>query len=342
MIKPQANRSVSIMLLHIIGMVMIILCHISQAEGKGALGEIFICAVPLFLFVSGYLTGKKEVKKIGSWYIKKLQRIWIPYLIFIVVFYALLEITRFENVSFFQWIFCIFNLQGFNYTFWKFQLYGAVGGAGHLWFLTTLLFAYLLVPVMQELGKIKLKSWQKKLVLPALLLVQLGAFYLGIQMSYLITFFSGYFLAKRPEKLHGTKNYIFVTLLTVLISVARLVLRKVIDGTRFYDSYVALISAAIVGVWIFYTVFFLEEKMPKLMRFFNCGVVRFLEAISFYVYLTHMVFIEGGFATEKYIGNKPLRYAVAVLFAFVSATLLWLITEKVIFKIIGFKKRKKH
>ena len=342
MIKQQSNRSVSIMLLHIIGMVMIILCHISQAEGKGALGEIFICGVPLFLFVSGYLTGKREVKKVGTWYVKKLQRIWIPYLIFVVVFYALLEITGAENVSFFQWIFCVFNLQGFNYTFWKFQLYGAVVGAGHLWFLTTLMFAYLLVPVMQEIGKIKLKPWQKKLVLPTMLLVQLGALYAGVQMSYLITFFSGYFLANRPEKLRGTKNYLTVTGLTVLISAARLVFRKVVDGTLFYDSYVSLISSAIIGVWIFYTVFFLEEKMPKLMRIFNCGVVRFLEAISFYVYLTHMVFIEGSFATENYIGNKPLRYMVAVLFAFVSATLLWLITEKVILKIIRYKKRKKH
>jgi peptidoglycan/LPS O-acetylase OafA/YrhL len=311
-------------------------------EKNGTLGEIFICGVPLFLFVSGYLTGKREVKKVGTWYLKKLQRIWIPLFVFVIIHFTILEITKTKDVSFFQWIFCIFNLQGFNYTFWKFQLYGAVPGAGQLWFLTTLMFAYLLVPVMQEIGKIKLKPWQKRFVLPIVLLVQLGAFYLGIQMSYLITFFSGYFLAKRPEKLRGTKNYLFVTLLTVLITAARLVFRKVVDGTRFYDSYVSLISAAVIGVWIFYTVFFLEEKMLKLMRIFNCGVVRFLESISFYVYLTHVMFVCDTFSFLGNIGNKLLRYGVAMLLTFVTAILLWFVVEKIIFKIIGCKKRKKH
>ena len=342
MIKQQSNRSISIMLLHIIGMVMIVLRHVAQMENNGILGEIFICGVPLFLFVSGYLTGKKEVEKVGRWYLKKVQRIWIPLFVFVIVHFTVLEITKTKDVSFLQWMFCIFNLQGFNYTFWKFQLYGAVVGAGHLWFLTTLMFAYLLVPVLQEFGKIKLKTWQKRLVLPILLLVQLGLLYVGGQMSYLITFFSGYFLAKRPEKLRGGKNYLFVTLLTVLTTTARLVSRQVIDATLFYDSYIALISAAMIGVWIFYTVFFIEEKMPKLMRIFDCKIVRFIEKVSFYVYLTHMMFIEDTYLILNHIGNKPLRYTIGAILSFVTAILLWLIVEKVILKIIGFKKRKKH
>lgn len=340
--SKTGKRSVSITLLHVIGMVMIILCHISQEERQWALGEIFICAVPLFLFVSGYLTGKKPVESLGAWYFKKICRIWIPLLLFVVTLFTVLEVTKVYNVSFFQWMFCIFNLQGLNYTFANFSRYGAVAGAGHLWFLTTLMFCYLLVPIMQEIRKVKLKPWQTRLVLPAAIIFQLGALYLGFRLSYIITFFSGYFLANRPEKLRGTKNYLFVTGLTVVISVARLVLRKFVDGTKFYDSYVALISAAMIGVWIFYTVFFIEEKIPKLVRLFDCGIIRFLERISFYVYLTHMMFIEDTFKISNIIANKPLRYTIAIALTIISATILWFVTEKVILKTFTWRKRKKY
>lgn len=63
MLNVHKERDSAITVLHVLGMLMILLCHFFQTAGLYLLGEIFIIGVPLFLFVSGYLSGLKEIKK---------------------------------------------------------------------------------------------------------------------------------------------------------------------------------------------------------------------------------------------------------------------------------------
>lgn len=157
--KPM--RDIAITLLHVIGMIMIFLCHSMQIEKIYSLSEILISGVPLFLFVSGYLAGKKEIDNIGKWWAGKAKRVLVPLFFFIIIVYGGYAISKAADVSPFQWIFSLCNLQGLNYTYWKFNYFGAVAGCGHLWFVTTLMFCYLLTPIMQKFKKISLKWWQK-------------------------------------------------------------------------------------------------------------------------------------------------------------------------------------
>ena len=327
--KPK--RDTAITLLHVVGMIMIFLCHSMQIEKIYSISEILISGVPLFLFVSGFLTGKKEIDNVGKWLIEKAKRILVPFLIFIITIYGLYSISGMAQVSAFQWIFSLCNLQGLNYTYWKFNHFGAVAGCGHLWFVTTLMFCYLLTPLMQKLKKRSLKSWQKFLLILSVLIGQLGLLYLGFQLSYIITFFFGYFLSQ--TKIRTDFSWMgFVTLLTLTVCGARLILRSLIDGSDFYDRYFVLISSAFIGIWIFYAVYFLKAKFPILFNLFECQVIDFTERISYYFYLTHYVFLRGPLSTFGYIKNKVLAHIMAFILSYLAATIMYLVVEKALFK----------
>lgn len=318
-------------------MIMIFLCHSMQAEKIYFLSEIFISGVPLFLFLSGFLSGKREIDNAGKWLLGKVKRVLVPLVVFVVFIYGIYEITNHADVSPFQWIFTLCNLQGINYTYWRFNYFGAVPGCGHLWFITSLMFCYFLTPLVQRFKKISLKVWQKVVLIIAVLLVQLGLLYVGVQLSYIITFFFGYFLSGKKIR----TDFLWfglVTLLTMLVGCARLVMRSYIDGSFLYDRYFALISAAFIAVWLFYAVYFFKAKMPKLFEVINCPALRFTERISYYFYLTHYIFLTGPIAVFGYVSNRVLAHLVAFALSYLSATIMYFIIEKGLFRI--FKRSK--
>lgn len=335
----KTNVDVAITLLHVIGMVMIFLCHALQLEKIYFLSEIFISGVPLFLFVSGYLAGRRKIDNVGKWYLGKAKRVLIPALVFIVVVYSTYEITGIESVSSFQWIFSLCNLQGLNYTYWKFNSFWALPGCGHLWFVTSLMFCYLLTPLLQKCKKISLKGWQSALLIVAVLACQLGLMYAGLQLSYIVTFFFGYFLAGKEIRTDSLW-FGFVTLLTVLLCGTRLVLKNVLDGSDFYDRYFALVSSAFIAAWIFYAVYFLKAKAPKLFGLINGPVLLFTGRISYYFYLTHYLFLRSPFAVFGYIPNRLLAHVLAFVFSYVSGAAMYFAIEKGLFKI--FERRKEN
>ena len=333
-VKKLENRNVdfAITILHVVGMLMIFLCHSMQAEKIYFLSEIFISGVPLFLFVSGFLAGKRDVNNAWHWWIGKAKRLILPASIFVITIYGIYEVTGLSRVSTFQWLFTLCNLQGLNYTYWKFNYFGAVPGCGHLWFITSLIFCYLLTPLMQKFKKISLKTWQELILIIVVLLVQLGLLFVGFQLSYIITFFFGYFLSNKKIRTDFLW-FGFVTLLTILICGARLALKEFIDGSIFYDRYFALISAAFVAVWLFYAVHFFKEKVPKLFVVINCPALLFTERISYYFYLTHYIFLTGPIAVFGYVESRLLAHLVAFVLSYLSATVLYFVIEKGLFKI---------
>ena len=302
------------------------------------MSEIFIAGVPLFLFVSGFLAGKREIENVGKWWLGKIRRLIIPVLFFVVFIYGLYSITGIENVSPFQWIFTLCNLQGLNYTYWKFNLFGAVSGMGHLWFITTIMICYILVPLMQKFKKIKLKAWQKGALIVIVLLLQLVLMYVGLQLSYIITFFFGYFIAGEEVRT-DTTHFSFLTLATLAICGIRIVLKSRIDGGDFYDRYYALISVAFIAVWIFYAMYFVKSRMPKLFDVINCPALRFTENISYYFYLIHYLFLSGRLAVFKYVDNRLLAHILALIFSYLSASIFYLLIEKGLFKVLKRSKK---
>ena len=327
-----ASRDFAITLLHVVGMVMILLCHMLQAEKIYSLSEIFISGVPLFLFISGYLAGTKKVTDFRSWFLKKVKRVWLPLAVFAIIVYGTFSLTAVYPVTPMQWLFTLLNIQGLNYTYWKFDLFYAVPGCGHFWFVTTLAFCYLLTPLMQKFKDVSVSGWRKALLVVGVLAAQLGLLFLGFQPHYILTFFFGYFLGGRVRT--DGKWYCFVTVLTVLSLSVRLLARNYADSSMIYDRYITLISQAVIAVWIFYTIYFLKEKLPKLFNALDCKAVHFTEHISFYFYLVHYIFLDSPIAMFNYFENRILAYLAVIVCSYVSAVLLYLLVEKVLLPLL--------
>ena len=319
-------------ILTIICVAMMCLCNLCMSNGLYVIGEVLIAGVPLSLFLLGYLSGLEKIEKPFKWLCSKAVYL-IPYLLFIVVVYGAYEISGKADVSLMQWLFCIFDLQGLNYTVWKFSEYEAVSGFSHLWLLTTIAICYLITPLLQRIKWLDLTPIKKTGIIAILLIVQLGLLYLGIQLSYIITYAVGYIVSLKPVRT-DSKWYAIVCVVAVIITSGRLVIRIVWDGTLFYNSYVALISSATIGAWVFYTVFFLAEKLSRLFKALDSGGLKKVAELSCYTYLTHYMLVRGPFSVGNYVESKLLEIILIVVLSVISGAILWFISENFILRMI--------
>lgn len=327
----ERKRYAEIVLLHLIGAIMILMCHFFQKAHIASLGELFISGVPLFLFVSGFLAGlKPEIEK--SWLKKRFIRILTPYYLWVVPCILILWLSDHTMLTISQPLFLLTNMQGLNYIYWKSELYGAVSGLGHLWFTTEIMLCYLLVPLFQKvLNMIGRKKSTWLIIMSVIIIViQPLAIQIGIQTSYIITFFLGYLVCKLGCKITN-RLFSVITLGCVGITAVRFVLMRIMDGTNYYDRYFALISAAAIGIWIFFCVFWLSSKAPIFItRLSENKLIAFLSEISFEIYIVHYWFLNGKWQVSNYIHNAVLSDMLVVVLTVIFASVLHLISQKVV------------
>lgn len=325
------KRYGEIVLLHLIGAIMILMCHFTQKEHISSLGELFISGVPLFLFVSGFLAGLKlEVGKL--WLKKRAIRILTPFYLWVIPCMFILWISEHTKLTLCQALFMLTNMQGLNYIYWKSELYSSVLGLGHLWFTTEIMLCYLLVPFFSQLlSVVGLKKRLWIIIMSVVIIViQPLAIQFGIQTSYIITFFLGYLVCKLGCKITN-KLFMIITLSCVCITVVRMVLMRIIDGTNYYDRYFALISAAAVGIWVFFSVFWLSSNTHTFItRLSENKQIAFLSEISFEIYIVHFWFLNGKWQISNYIQNVICSDLLVVMLTVIFAVILHSISQKVI------------
>lgn len=330
-----------ITVLHVIGTIMILLCHFFQEAKVYILGEVFISGVPLFFIVSGYLAGLKKCISF-SWVLKRAKRILKPYYLWILPIMMIYICINNNAVSLKQFMFLITNIQGLNYIYWKAECYEAVAGFGHLWFVTVIMVCVVLTPFVSKL--IDRITLSKKRILGIILIITLVLQPLGVamgfQFSYIITYFIGFVLAKFPMEFSKVRHAV-ITIFLIMITIIRVVARNFIDGSNLYDRYIALVSATMLALWIFYTVFFVRYLWPNVFdKKTKWKIVQFFSGISYEIYLTHYLFLRGLWPFGDYIKNSTLSN-ILVLFATVAtAKILSVVTGTINTKIEFIKRRK--
>ncbi len=329
MVVGKVNKKYDeIVLLRVIGVVMILMCHFTQKEHVAALGELFITGVPLFLFISGFCVGLKPIK--SGWLRRRAVRILIPFYFFVIPALIVLWLSDHSLVSQSQFIFLITNLQGLNYFYWKSTLYSAVLGLGQLWFTTEIMLCYIISP---ELEKITDKTNNKKIMLVIvaviILVIQPIIINYGIQISYIVTFFLGYLTARYKVNITN-KRMLLLTLGCSIITIVRFGLMSVVDGTNFYDRYYALVSAAAIGIWIFFFIFWISSKSKLIENIARNKIIVFLANISFEIYIVHFWFLNGKWQVSNYINNMLLADCMVLLCSVITAYILHLIAKPAI------------
>ena len=140
------KKNVSIQIIRICAMFFIIICHLVSESNNNFIvqtAQFFNVGVYIFLFLSGYLYGKKKIENNKEWLIGRAKKIMIPTYCF-VVFLTLIHIMR--NTMDFKYIFIhLFDLQYYL---------GGLGGAQHLWFVSIIMICYIVNVHLQYNNKI--------------------------------------------------------------------------------------------------------------------------------------------------------------------------------------------
>ena len=326
------KRYPEITLLHLIGAIMILLCHFFQKAKIYMLGELFITGVPLFLFVSGFLVGlKKEIDK--KWLSKRAKRILVPYYLWIIPCILILWIENKSYVKGTQFLFLFTNIQGLNYLHWGNPTYSAVAGLGHLWFVTEIMVCSVLSLIFNKLlniEKITKKQWFFIFIALILAVQPLLLLLFKIQTSYIITFFLGCAVAKLGCRIND-RVFASVTGIFIVINSIRMILMFVIDGTLLYDGYIALLSFAVTGIWIFFFIFWLSMKMPNIInRTANNKIISYLSEISYEIYIVHMWFLNGVWQVSRWVKNAVLSDIVVTILTVIFSIILHFISKRVV------------
>lgn len=155
--------------------------------------------------------------------------------------------------------------------------------------------------------------------------------FMGIQISYIISFMIGYLIAKKNYVFTG-RRYAGIVIIFLIVTAIRFIGMKLIDGSDFYDRYIALVSQGSLAVVIYSTVFFLGCKVPKAVASLaqNYFIVLFA-SIIYEVYLVHYFFLRGPWPVKNYIHNIYMAdltvAALSILFALAISKIVKRVTS---------------
>lgn len=287
------KRNISIQLIRVTAMFMIILDHILCNVSfpiQAIIVQMANSGVFIFLFISGYLYGNRNIDNWENWFCKRFIRICIPLWIFMIIDF-IVEAILWKSFSMKYVFIYVFNLQG---------ILGTNIGGTNLWFLTLIMLCYLITPLLQW---IKQKSCNKKLGVVSIIIgIFLQIFFayttdIGMVAGHTLSwcmiavgmYVAGYFVGNLilNEDI-GKIRIIAITALAVVASVLVLSFKSRFDGQVIYDRLVIYYGMVVIDLWI-------RTVGYKLGQYVKDGVmnkiINYLDAISYEFYIVHGLII---------------------------------------------------
>ena len=301
----------SISVLRVCAMILILACHIVQEHNNvyiNMTAQFLNVGVSIFIIISGYLYGKKEIKEeYFKWIIKRAKRILVP-MYFFMVFLLIINLVIGNNIKISNWIAYIFNLQGF-------QIY--VHGAEHLWYLTIIMICYLITPI---LNKYKTKISNKKLIIYIFIgvLLQLITSYfintqLGIYLIYILLYIIAYIIGYKLNIIISMKLMFISLFLAGISGIVRISAKVLFDNSILYNVIIVGYTQGIIAFCIFYIFIYICRNIKA------NKAVNFFDSISFEIYLVHYMYVVGPLRvmalTNSFIINTIMTLVISILTA---------------------------
>ncbi len=307
-----AERDSGISLIRFIALVMIISCHFCQYY-ELEIAWWLNAGVQIFLCISGYLYGRRNVGNVMSFYGRRFKKILLPYYFVIAVF-----------------IISMFALRGgvpVTDIGKMVIMSGTVSGGGHLWFVPTILFCYVLTPLLEKGFSIPFVKDRFSFAAVTLFSMLIAALFCmgfaeGYDQTCLVCYIIGYALG-----LNSVKRYFKETTLTAFFALLALM-----NGIQIYFDYVKHLELSdslsqLYDLWARYNHVWLGVFLFLFLKhiFSNVGrggkFLSFADSVSYETYLVHQFFILGPFSLLKVI-KDPLAAVPAALLCIVLAAVL--------------------
>lgn len=314
-----SGRNNAISYVRLVAMVMVILCHFLQFYGN-ELAFWFNVGVEVFLVISGFLYGSKEIDDPVGFICRRFKKILIPYYAYLLpisLLYLLFAGENFLPESMIKAVFCV----------------GTLDGLGHLWFIGYILFCYLLTPYLywlrkkaEEYSVLKMSAIYIAVLLGLVIVGTLADFY--FQPPRICCYVVGFMLSS-----YRNKYGIFALKVAGGISVG---LAIILNAWRVYIKYYyalptgsllhKLFSFAepylhlLLGVALFLCLYFAFSKVCA------SPLARWADRYSFPVYIVHQTFILSPFSTMDLSSSAPINWVITIALILVCGVALHYIT----------------
>ena len=306
-----------------IAIVMVIAIHtyvaVDEINGIVLIRQAMNCAVPLFLAISGYFIGKKDLsspEKYKAFLKKQIPRVYVPMLLWSIPF-LLLD----------------FRHSGFHLG----MLTAFIGGCSVFYFIILIIEFYILTPIIQKV------SLSKSLVISSL--ITLVGILLFVYLMHLKCYSIPLYLNGIPFILWlvfyvlGVKFRNGVSFRWWFLPLAFFFLLCSLGETYFYSvngkvAHGIKISSHFYSAFVI--LFFLSKEVREnFVRLFkNLEIIHWVTWLgrqSFFVYLCHMLVIR---FTDKILGGRGI-WPVKIFVTLVLCVIISLITKKIFNKKIN-------
>lgn len=282
------KRDASVSIIRNLSLLAIICCHILQGLNIEAAFWVNL-GVQVFLFMSGFLYGQKNIENPLQWYIKQFKKIFIPYIL--VVSAIILIDSRIFEISYTKTTILsnLLGLQGFR---------DIIPTISHTWFVSYILIYYFLTPLLQSFKLEKLNNFQTVifLIVSFLFLYIFDYFAItAVSSAWVFNYILGYLFAKKyTTKDKKQRNFVITfTILTFIVLIPRIIIQYQLFNIHIpsilinKSTYIQHYSHVLLGSWIFIILYLLLSKYKiKYNR-----ILQFSDKYSYCIYLVHQIFI---------------------------------------------------
>lgn len=241
-----------------------------------------------------------------------------------MLFLFVMRFILFDEFSILRIMVYIFNLQG---------ILGGIQGGAHLWFLTTIMFCYLITPLLYRIRSkfLQITNINKILMLILLITLQIFISYsvsepLSGIVAYLNLYAFSYFMSNIWDRSITVRGMVSFTVVVISCLVTRLGAKYYFDGSVAYDNIIVPLTQSVIGVYLFV----LLDQFKALANNKSVKkVVHHLDTISFEMFITHYAFIVGPFYIIGLTDSMVVDSLLVIVATYFSAMLLNKICSKI-------------
>lgn len=302
------NESIALSYIRICAVSLIVLCHFCQAyDNRWA--YVLNVGVQIFIALSGFLYGHKNIDNWKLWYKKRFIKLYIPVFIFLTLSLPFYYIIHRETFNVLGMLCNYCNLQGFPFVLGGVEL---IPGTRHLWFLTAIALCYLSTPFLQVLKN------NANVLFPILCVLLLMSYKLfpgtyAFIVSWILLYSIGYMYACLSNKY----SILYLLLITVAL-IAILMFVHWDNMLAYFDKYGRLFHDLLGCLILFGGFKFLcSLKNIRLNSFLSL-----IDKYSYHIYIIHYFFLIGPFSLAHITHNNYINILIATATIIMFTTLL--------------------
>ena len=317
----MAKRDGSVSLLRLIGMLCVLLCHVSSFLDMGIAAHVFYVGVPLFMLISGYLYGDKPIHA-PSFLRKRYVKLTVPAVAWVLVMALCGLLLHAPDMHYAFIPMHLLNLEGLWTVFDFVPNWQLFGGTGNLWFFSILWLAYL---SMLAVKKTEARfTWTKRgyvifLLASAAAVALLGLVHVHVQHIWI--FFVGYGYKKAGIHMRPKLWLLCAALTAVFTAVTLLLYVKAYKSLPYETANTFLIES--LAFLVFASSRLAYRRMEQgIDRLAEKRAIRHADAVSFYVYIVHSAFLFGAFSVDHWVASRALQLLLFAVSTVCAAELL--------------------